>query len=291
MAFTDNSDLYGAINEEGINLVVKHLMRQRPSLFNYGTELVANNPELLCHPVDADPMVYARNNPLISIESPLPVLGTNGLVSLHHCVQLVDVGIDFHPNNVLNLPDELKPMAEQRFALGAKACVGLGCPDDDLVAYIEKLMEALNPPVDLEDFIPGDEKNKRTNHASSAGIASFRPKPFTIPARRLMCFCLELYAIGHIETSKIGNKHVFAPKIDDIEIVDLCPEGLENSIECYMELVLKLGLLPRIRVALEKIVLDQLKIVDIEVKPTSGLPHNPAIENDELKVFIDMEVV
>jgi hypothetical protein len=37
MAFTDNSDLYGAINEEGINLIAQHIMRQRPSLFNYGT--------------------------------------------------------------------------------------------------------------------------------------------------------------------------------------------------------------------------------------------------------------
>ena len=289
MAFTDNSDLYGAINEEGINLVVKHLMRLRPSLFNYGTELVQNNPELLCHPIDADPMVYARNNPLLTVESPLPVLGTGGLVSLHHCVQLVDVGIDFHPNNVLDLPGELTPMAEQRFALGAKACVGLGCPDEDLVAYLEKIMEALNPPIDVEGLIPGNEKENRLS--SAPDNAGFKPRPFTIPAKRLMCFCLEVYAVGHIETTQVGNKHVFAPKLDSIEIVDLCPEGLENSIECYMELVLKLGLLPRIRVALEKIVLDQLKIVNIEVKPTPGLPNNPAIEKDELKVFINMEVV
>jgi hypothetical protein len=35
--FTDNCDLYGAIHEDGINRVVRHIMRQRPSLFNYGT--------------------------------------------------------------------------------------------------------------------------------------------------------------------------------------------------------------------------------------------------------------
>jgi len=288
MAFTDNSDLYGAINEKGINVTLRHLMRLRPSLFNYGTELVKNNPELLCHPIDADPMVYARNNPLITVESPLPVLGTEGLVSLNHCVQLVDIGIDFHPNDALDLPAELKPMAEQRFALGAKACVGLGCPDEKIVDYLEKIIESLNPPVDTSGVIPGNEK---ASHASSApSSARFKPQPFTIPARRLICFCMEVYAVGHIETSQQGNKFVFAPKLDNIEIVDLCPEGLENSIECYMELVLKLGLLPRIRVALEKVVLDQLKIVNIEVKPTAGLANNPAIENNELKVFIDMGV-
>ncbi len=289
MAFTDNSDLYGAINEEGINRVVKHMMRLRPSMFNYGTELVEQNPELLCHPIEADPVVFARNNPLITVESPLPVLGTNGLVSLHYCVQLVDVGIDFHPNNALDLPKELTPMAEQRFALGAKACVGLGCPDEDLVAYLERIMGTLNPPIDVEQFIPGAANDERV--ASTANVSRFRPKPFTIPVRRLLCFCMEVYAVGHIETTKIGNKYVLAPKLDNIEIVDLCPEGLENSVECYLELVLKLGLLPRVRVALEKIVLDQLKIVNIEIKPTPGLPNNPAIENDELKVFIDMEVV
>ena len=38
MAFTDESDVFGSVHEDGINLVVRHLMRQRPSLFNYATK-------------------------------------------------------------------------------------------------------------------------------------------------------------------------------------------------------------------------------------------------------------
>ncbi len=32
MPFTDLSDLYGSVNEEGINRVVRQVMRKRPSL-------------------------------------------------------------------------------------------------------------------------------------------------------------------------------------------------------------------------------------------------------------------
>ena len=41
VALTDNCDIYAAINEAGINRVVRHAMRQRPSLFNYGTVIDA----------------------------------------------------------------------------------------------------------------------------------------------------------------------------------------------------------------------------------------------------------
>ncbi|HEX7482132.1 MAG TPA: hypothetical protein VF350_01525 [Candidatus Bathyarchaeia archaeon] len=57
MALTSNSDLYAAIRDEGINRVDKHIMRQRPSLFNYGTILVKSNPSLLCSCIDAAPGV------------------------------------------------------------------------------------------------------------------------------------------------------------------------------------------------------------------------------------------
>ena len=37
MAFTDRSDLFAAVHENGINATIGHLMWQRPSLFNYAT--------------------------------------------------------------------------------------------------------------------------------------------------------------------------------------------------------------------------------------------------------------
>ena len=32
MALTDNCDLYGAVHEDGVNRIIRHIMRQRPSL-------------------------------------------------------------------------------------------------------------------------------------------------------------------------------------------------------------------------------------------------------------------
>ena len=40
MAFTNNSDVYGAIREDGINRGIDHLKHKRPSLLNYGTARV-----------------------------------------------------------------------------------------------------------------------------------------------------------------------------------------------------------------------------------------------------------
>ena len=39
MAFTDHSDLFAAMHENGINATIGQLMLQRPSMFNYVTIL------------------------------------------------------------------------------------------------------------------------------------------------------------------------------------------------------------------------------------------------------------
>lgn len=285
MALTDQSDLYGAVHEEGINLVVRHLMRLRPSLFNYGTEYIARNPYLLCHPIETDPMVTARNNPLLTLEPPLPVLGTEGLINLNYCLQLVDARIDFHPGNVIALPGEIGTLPAQRFALTAKACFGLGCPDPELGKLLERGMESVFDIISV-----GNEPDKPGITARAQPTGNRRPDPLIVPVRRLKCFCLSVFAVCHVETRQVGNQFIFAPKLDNIEIVDIAPTELENSIECYVGNVIRLGLLPRIRIALEKIVFDQLKIVDIALKPAAGVPNNPAIEDDQIKAFIDMEV-
>ena len=64
MAFTDNCDLYAAVHDDGVNRVIRHLMRQRPSLFNYATADVAGNRELWCHKVDVTSDVVKFANPV-----------------------------------------------------------------------------------------------------------------------------------------------------------------------------------------------------------------------------------
>ena len=57
MALTDNCDFYSEVDEAGINLLVRHIMRKRPSLFNYATDMIVHDQTLLCVPIDAAPEV------------------------------------------------------------------------------------------------------------------------------------------------------------------------------------------------------------------------------------------
>lgn len=43
MAFTDSCDLYGALHEDGVNRMIRHITRQRPSPFNFATADIAAN--------------------------------------------------------------------------------------------------------------------------------------------------------------------------------------------------------------------------------------------------------
>ncbi|MDP2659402.1 MAG: hypothetical protein Q8R28_01555 [Dehalococcoidia bacterium] len=274
MPFTANSDLYGAIHEEGINRVAAHIMKQRPSLFNYGTALVAANPRLLCEPINAAPAVTMRGNPLITIENPLPVLGTDGAFGVNFCVQLTKAEIDFHPGNVLVLPPELSPpLAPQHLAFRVRVCGGLGCPPK---GYLDTIQ--LPPP-------PTGKPNQD------------RPEPklppTALPTEKLECFCIDLFVVAHVEVTGLSGHQILLTKVDGLEIVDIEPKGLENSLECYLNLLIRLVVLPRTSFAIEKLVFDILKLgtVTLKASPTSAsIPHNPAIENDELRVFIDLEV-
>ena len=42
MALTDHCDLFGAFHEEGFNRIVDHIRFQRPSMFNYATQAIAD---------------------------------------------------------------------------------------------------------------------------------------------------------------------------------------------------------------------------------------------------------
>jgi hypothetical protein len=77
---------------------------------------------------------------------------------------------------------------------------------------------------------------------------------------------------------------------------------MEDAIECFLKTTLRLGILPRLVVPIEAMILDITKVladndVNIEEKvslrpaPTSPqLPFNPAIEQDQLKAFINLVI-
>jgi hypothetical protein len=129
-------------------------------------------------------------------------------------------------------------------------------------------------------------------------------EPRTLPTKKLICVCLELFAVAHFEWGPIGQdeKQYLKPRLDGIEIVDLQPVPMENAIECFLKTTLRLGILPRLVVPIEAMILDITKVlgdndvtieeqVSLRPTPTSAqLPFNPAIEGDQLKAFINLVV-
>lgn len=291
MVFTDRSDLYAAVHEEGLNRVVRHIMWQRPSLFNYATPFLAQHPDLLCVPIVAAPEVFAAGNPLVTVQPPLPVLAAAQPVGLNYCVQFTDLEIDFHDSDTIKLPPELGELPPQRFALRLKGCFGLGCLPDGYYADLIPLEEVFAVAQAGKDIF------------SRSHVAERQPRdPIIPPVRKLTCFCLELFAVLHFEWGKIGADDYLKVRLDGLEIVDLRPVEMENIIECYAEAVLRLGILPRLSIKIEKMVLDITSVMrqqgiavgqQISLQPApvpAAVPNNPAVEDDQLKAFVNLVV-
>lgn len=288
MAFTDNCDVFGAVHEEGVNRVVRHIMQQRPSLFNYATAFFAEHPELFCVPIRPAKEVTAAGNRLFEEQDPLLVMGTPFPIGLNFCFQITDFQIDFHPGSVFDLPSELAPLEEQRMALSMRACFGLGCPPRGQMRELLPIVERYNIP------------RKRDQHP----LPTF-DRPYTFPVFDLMCFCLELFAEAHFEWGTVGGdpQQWLKVRLDGVEIVDLQPDEMESMIECYIRAVLELGILPQLMVPMEKMILNITELLQtydftigetVTLEPTPApakVPHNPAVEEDQIKAFVSLVVV
>jgi hypothetical protein len=284
MAFTDHSDLFASVHEDGINLAVRHLMRQRPSWFNYATAYFVDHKEKLCVQIDVAKAVTDANNPLFDVQDPIPVFGTPTPMGLNWCFHFTDAQIDFHPGNVITLPAEQGTLPAQRLAIRLKACFGLDCPSNEL---IERLLPGIEEQA-------AAQRGKDSRGDDQTQVVALEPS-------EIVCFCLELSIVAHAEWGTIGTstKQWFKVRLDGIEIVDLQPTPMENLIECYATTVLRLGVLPRLNMPIEKLVLNLTELleeegIEIEEKITlqpapvpAAVPNNPAVEEDLVKVFIE----
>lgn len=273
MALTDNCDLYGSVNENGVNRIIRHIMRQRPSLFNYATADIANNRELWCSRVDFTSDVPKNGNPFFTIMPPLPLLGTSSPpVGVGFCVQLTQARIDFFPGNTISLPAELSPpLKDQRFSLSFRFCAAIACPSQE--------------EIDRIPFVPPNP---------DTGIARIPPPPITLRGR-LKCFCLEAFVVGHFEHALIGGHESLLGKVDDLDIVDIKPDDLEDNIVCFLKTNLNVVLRQKLAIAIETFMLSfplfGLATITLSPTPNPPVPHNPAIEDDQLKVFVTMTVI
>ncbi len=304
MALTDHSDLFVSVHEDGMNALVKHIMQQRPPLFNYGTALfeqLAKKKRELCSPIDT---AKNYNGPLITVEDPLPILGSPLPIGMDWCFQLSKLAIDFHKGNAIALPAELDPLQPQHFALQAKACFGLMCPDDKKAEDILEEIEGAVVTVYEENVGLSDkERIHREREQKDRRPKDEKVRP--LPPGKLHCFCMSLYLTGHFEWGDVpgSDQPWLKVRLDGLEIVDIGPDPLESMIECYLRNILRYGILPRIMLPMEALVLDLTGMSEdlagylgkqLLLQPTpigAGVPFNPAVEDDQLKLFIQLNIV
>lgn len=266
MAFTDNCDLFASVNEDGVNRVISHIRQQRPSWFNYATADIAGNRELWCAPIEVTSDVVKYKNSFFTIMPPLPIIGADSPpIGIGFIAQLTKALIDFHPGNQFSLPPQLNPLQPQHFALDFRVCGGLGCASES----------------ELERIPIGGVSPNDTRGGGGTEVVLR-----TVP----ICFCLEVFVTGHF-TLQDG---FLLGHVDGIEIVDITPDGLESNLECYLKMCVNAVLREKLAIQMEKLTLSfplfNIATVTLSPTPNPPLPHNPAVEQDQLKIFITMTV-
>ena len=305
MPFTSNSDIYAAIQDAGINRVVKHVMRQRPSLFNYGTALVAEDIHLLCSPIEADPRVLAADNPLVTVIDPLPVIGTS--YAMNYAIQLTNGQIDFFPSNIIALPPDLNPpLPAQELAVHFGFCAGLGCPSyrtrrsypggflgTQTTKMVSRRTMAL--PSVATSPLRGTGLGQRVP-TGPINVGQTQLPPLTVlPTNELDCVCLDLYATAGCSIVGMVGSESIRPEVLGIDIPELAPPGIDKALECYALVALNDGILPTVGNSISTIAFGLINLPgglgDIQVSASTSVPNNPAIQDDQMETFINVNKI
>jgi hypothetical protein len=274
MALTNNCDLFASFHENGMNKIVNHIMRQRPSLLNYATPDIIANRELWCHIPSFTSDVTKFGNPIFTELPYLPVIGTDSPpIGLGFTLQIVRFQVDLHPSNLISLPPELGPkLKPQTLAMELRVCGAVVCPD-------AKALDAV--PVTK----PTGQKDPDRPET---------PPPLVPVPGRLKCFCLDLFAVGHIAREFISGEEKMLAKVDGIEIVDVEPDELESNLECYLRSTVHMLLRQKLAIAWQTFFVEfplfGTSKVSLFPTPNPPIPHNPAIADDQLKAFVTMTV-
>ncbi len=273
-----NCGIYVGVNEDAINKIIKHIQKKRPSLFNYATLGIIQNQNLWCSPIEYDPIVVQKSNPLFTQEQPIAIPGTYGNYGMNFSLQIPEIAIDFSPGNKFTLPPELSVLGQQKFAIKAKVCAGLGCPKEGHVN-----------PWDIVQQMENEYSARKPSDASKSS------KMQILPVGKMCCFCLSVFAVLHFSyTANNGNQYL-GVELDNLEISeeDIKPDGLECALECLAKVVIKYSLLPKLKFMLQDISFGVLGMLNVTISPTptsSVVPYNPSVANNTLGVYLNVGV-
>ena len=210
------ADLYAAITDDAVNRIINFLHARAPYLFNYVAPTIKAQYDdkgrfigfvdnwLTCSDVAPDPP------PGVPRYRRIPPFSLPGVaVKLPLSIQLIDVNIDFHPGDILTLPNELNPpLQEQRFAVQAIVQVGVACIPE----------AAVKPPI----------QQYYTHDVPTSQLP-------VLPVESLVCFLVQIFATGHLYMVPQPGpppKQDIKLAVDGLEIADIAPGGLEQAVEC-----------------------------------------------------------
>jgi hypothetical protein len=244
--------------------------------------------------------------------------GSNKQLAVSFLAQLTQLQLDLSPGGVFTLPPQLNPpLPEQHFALHVQVCGGIGCPTQDFLDHYH--LPEPKKGVSILPAIPATITATATTASTTAriipgtitginlpgnlgvfdpGLGGGQAGPTVVPFDRLTCFCLDLFLLGHFKPAGETIELILQPDVDGVELVDITPTGLENILECMMVLVIKIVVLPKLAKAIAEALKSPLKDLkdqaSLTLKPTptpAKVPNNPAVEDDQLKIFVDLEEV
>ncbi|MDA4118212.1 MAG: hypothetical protein OK455_07700 [Thaumarchaeota archaeon] len=308
MVYTTNSDIYVAVHENGINDLISRLMLEVPSFFNFGSRYVATYPQLACNPIKANPI--DPEDPLISpidisgippllfstsfspfpsenppIGTPVPFNLNIPIPSPDFIVQLSQLQIDFSSGNAIALPSTVtSPLPAQHFAIHAQTFAGATCPSGKRKPIVVGNTQLASRAKQVEERIG------QTMERHIPGISN-------IPAPHLDCFELDLFAEGVLKNP--GSSRFLNMNLDSLDIVGFGPDGLRELIDCYL-MYFTNGVLFSVSNAVNALLAETLNLESLldynpatftlQVTPSASVPNNPAIENDQVKLFMDANV-
>ena len=153
-----------------------------------------------------------------------------------------------------------------------------------------------------DDDLPAGQRGRRSARAGRPGRAAEDVQP--VPSVNVLCSCLDVFGVGHFERGTVAGVpgKFLKTRLDNLEVVDLVtdpPSNLESMLECYLKVVLRLGVLPRLIVPMQSLVLNITQMLQdndtsigqhVTLVPATDVPDNPAVEDDQLKVFFNLKV-
>jgi hypothetical protein len=316
MAYTTNCDIYIAVHENGINDLIGRLMSEVPSFFNFGSRYIATYPQLACNPIQAapvdpeDPLIspidvsgippllfstsfspFPGGNPAIG--SPVPFNLDIPIPSPDFLIQLSKVQVDFYPGSVITLPTTLThPLPAQHFAFYAQTFAGATCPSAPT-----RVITGVNTG------LQGGRNAGIKDEEARLPLPTEPITPGPIPRRPLPvrpgldCFELDLYAEGVLKNP--GSTRFLNMNLNGLDIVGLKPDGMRQLIDCYL-MYFTNGVLFSVSNSVNALLAETLNLESLlsynpatftlQVSPSTTVPNNPAVEDDQVKLFMDADV-